>query len=65
MAVALTNPEDNNNPDRFDNYLDELFGYPFQSDDELTPEQLEGRDWNDLTPEEQANVHINPDDQRY
>lgn len=30
----LLNPEDDDNPERFDNYLDELFGYPFSSDDD-------------------------------
>lgn len=39
MAVALENPDD---PDWFDKYADELFGYPFSSDDELTPEELFG-----------------------
>lgn len=63
---ALLNPDDDNDSDRFDNYLDELFGYPFETEDLGEHQNPDGiRYWDDLTEEEQANVHINPDDTRY
>jgi len=63
MAVALAGPDDPNN---FNNWANELFGYPFQSDDDdPTLDEVFDDGFADEDYDREANIHVNPDDNRW